>query len=234
MTGVAAAEGARDAGLSSSNPELEDDSVVRRVLAGDTRAFELLMRRHNRRLFRVARSIVRSDNEAEDVMQHSYVRAFEHLSSYQGRALFSTWLTRIAIHEALARRRKLRVHEPLDELTTVTSTIMSAAPTTPESDINQRELRHVLEASIDELPEEFRVVFVLRAVEQLSVAEVASCLQLPADTVKTRFFRARLRLRQSLSRRLDLASPDLFDFHLSRCDRVVQAVFAWIERERTD
>ncbi|HLV67811.1 MAG TPA: RNA polymerase sigma factor [Polyangiaceae bacterium] len=199
-----------------------DEAVVERVLAGDRASFELLMRRHNSRVFRAVRSIVRTDDEAEDVMQDAYVRAFEHLERFEKRARFSTWLTRIAIHEAISRVRRQKRVTPLDATDEEPS--MPSPTSTPEERSFDRELRELLEHAIAELPVEFRTVFVLRAVEQMPAIDVAECLDIPVQTVKTRFFRARQRLRALLLSRAEARAETVFEFHLSRCDRVVTRV----------
>jgi len=208
---------------------LSDDEIVARVLAGEVLLFEVLMRRHNRLVYRAARAILRSDDEAEDVMQHAYLRAFEHLGSYQARARFSTWLTRIAVHEAFARLRRQKRIGPLDDVIETGESMIDRRPT-PEQRLSDAELRVITEAAIDELPHDFRVVFVLRAVEQMSVAHVAESLGILEDTVKTRYFRARELLRKNILERMDESTPHAFDFHLSRCDRVVGAVLAELTR----
>ena len=207
---------------------LADETVVERVRAGEVQLFELLMRRHNARVFRVVRSIVRRDDEAEDVMQDAYVRAFDHLREFRGEARFSTWLTRIAVHEALARLRRERRFESLDTREEDCAVMPSDAVVSPEQRASDGEVRALLRRSVDELPDDFRSVFVLREVEQLSVAETAACLGIPEDTVKTRLFRARKRLQETMLRSLDVGLPQLYEFHLSRCDRVVAAVMARI------
>lgn len=204
---------------------LTDDVLVARVRAGETALFEILMRRHNQTLFRATRAILRSDDEAEDVMQHAYLRALEHLGEYEGRARFSTWLTRIAVYEALGRLRRQRRLEQLSDHDIDTEDSMAVKPPTPEQRVSDAELRLITEAAIDALPPDFRVVFVLRAVEQMSVAEVSDCLEIPQETVKTRFFRARQRLRVSLLEQLDTAAHSAYAFQLTRCDRVVARVF---------
>jgi RNA polymerase sigma-70 factor (ECF subfamily) len=204
---------------------LADDALVARVQAGETTVFEILMRRHNQTLFRATRAILRSDDEAEDVMQHAYLRALEHLGEYEGRARFSTWLTRIAVYEALGRLRRQRRLDQLSDHDIDIEDSMAVKPPTPEQRASDAELRIITEAAIDALPPDFRVVFVLRAVEQMSVAEVSECLEIPQETVKTRFFRARQRLRVSLLEQLDSAAQSAYEFHLVRCDRVVTRVF---------
>jgi RNA polymerase sigma-70 factor (ECF subfamily) len=219
------------AALSAPRSELDDDEVVQRVRGGDLLLFEILMRRHNRTIFRAARAILRSDDEAEDVMQHAYVRAFEHLGDYQGQARFSAWITRIAVYEALARLRRRKFVTPLEDCDADEAEMTATHLLTPEQRVSDAELRAITEAAIDELPRDFRLVFVLRAVEQMSVADVAECLGVPAQTVKTRFFRARLRLQQILMSRLDAVSEQAYEFHLSRCDRVVDAVLERLKPE---
>ena len=193
-----------------------DEAIVVRLLRGETPLFEVLMRRHNQRLFRAARAIVRDDDEAEDVMQEAYVQAFSKLSQFEGRAKFSTWLTRIAVHEALARVRKRRPQVDAEEEPVVTTML------NPEDAVASRELGQMLSPLVDALPEAFRTVFVLRAVEGLSAAEVAECLDVPEETVRTRYFRA----RRALQLQLMASVSDVYQFHLLRCDRIVAAVLA--------
>ena len=211
--------------------ELRDEEVVGRVLAGETALFEILMRRYNQRLYRVSRSILRDDAEAEDVMQDAYVRAFEHLNQFAGKALFSTWLTRIAIHEALARKRRRGRMEELDALTAngdPMSILKSSAPS-PEAGTAQAETRRLLEEAIDHLAETYRTVVVLREVEEMSVAETAESLGVTEAVVKTRLHRAHAMLRKELYARARGRGADLYQFHAVRCDRVVKAVFERIK-----
>jgi RNA polymerase sigma-70 factor, ECF subfamily len=210
---------------------LPDDEVVRRVRLGETALFEVLMRRYNQRLYRVARAILRDDAEAEDVMQHAYVAAYTHLGQYAGRALFSTWLTRIAVHEALARLRR-RGRETgagawFDPEEDVFGLLRSAVPD-PEQQVLDVEMRFLLESAIESLPLAYRSVFVLREVEGLSTLETADCLGVSADVVKTRLHRARALLREALSQRPTPVTA-LYPFACPRCDRVVNAVAARIE-----
>lgn len=209
---------------------LTDDQVVHRVIAGETPLFEVLMRRHNERIYRAARAIVRDEREAEDVMQQAYVNAYAHLRQFDGRAQFSTWLTRIAVHEALARlRRRARVVELLPERHSMEESPM---PTTsmpdPERQAFSRELGRILEHAIDRLPDGAREVFMLRQLEGMSTAEVAATLDVSEDVVKTRFSRARASLRRDLSDQVGIASAETFRFLRPRCDRVVAAVLARI------
>lgn len=207
-----------------------DEAVVRRVLAGEASLYEVLMRRHNQRVYRAARAILRDDAEAEDVMQDAWVRAYAHLADFDGRARFSTWLTRIAVHEALARLRKRRRQESFDAMGGDDE--MSTSDPTPEQSASGRELGVLLDGALDALPESFRTVFVLRAIEEMSTAETAACLDIPEDTVKTRLHRARGALQRALLSRLESTKSSVYDFHLSRCDRVVDAVFSRIGARR--
>jgi RNA polymerase sigma-70 factor (ECF subfamily) len=195
---------------------LADEEIVARIRAGETALYEVLMRRYNQRLYRVARSIVRDAAEAEDVMQDAYVRAYEHLASFAGDAKFATWLTKIAVYEALRRvRRRARIDPLMSTATTLPS---------PERQTYDHELRTVLERAIDHLPEGYRSVFVLRVVEELDVAETAAILEVGPETVKTRLHRARAMLRRDLHRRAGIAAAQAFAFHATRCDRVAAEV----------
>jgi len=208
---------------------LTDEETVERIRKGEIALFELLMRRYNQRLYRIARAIVRDDDEAEDVTQDAYVRAFEHLDQFAGRARFSTWLTRIAVHEASARLRRRGRHSDIeDSMPTLAS---SAAG--PEQHAAATEIGRAIEDAVDALPEAFRAVFVLRDVEGLSTAEVAACLEINAETVKTRLHRARAFLRNHITARIGLATRDRFAFAGARCDRMVEVVLARIATSAT-
>lgn len=199
---------------------LSDEDVVARVRAGDTPLFELLMRRHNQRLYRAARSILRDEAEVEDALQEAYVSAFTHLDQFLGHARFSTWLTRIAVHEALRRSKRKRRFTSSEE---VMNDIES-----PDAGPDQRafhgELRQILEDSIDRVPDGYRTVFMLREVEGLSTADTAACLSIPEETVKTRLHRARQQLRREVDRTLGTTAKEAFAFGFERCDRLVAAV----------
>ena len=184
------------------------------------------MRRHNRRLFRVARSILKDADAAEDAVQETYIRAFTHLEQYAPTGSFAAWLTRIAINEALMlKRRSRRGVVSFDDLD-IDSTWRTDAAFAVADDVEQSSLRQLLEQALDRLPEDFRIVFVLRAVEQLSITETADCLGLNAATVKTRLHRARARLRADITRRCRREQLHLFEFGGERCDRIVAAVLA--------
>src|SRR5688572_21850316 len=209
---------------------LSDEQVVAQVLGGHTALFELLMRRYNERVYRVARAMVRDEQEAEDVMQQAYVNAYAHLRQFNGRSLFSTWLTRIAINEALARLRRQRRYEPFDDLSCEVEQVMTQHSSgDPEQQAVNRELRAVLEWAIDGLPDGAREVFVLREVEGLSTAETAASLGVSEDVVKTRLSRARATLRHVLFERTGAKASDAFRFYRPRCDRIVAAVLARVE-----
>ncbi len=208
---------------------LSDEEVVAGVLDGHTALFEILMRRHNERIYRAARAILRDDTEAEDVMQQTYVNAYAHLRQFHGRAQFSTWLTRIAVNEALARARRNQNYLCVDEDTMDVESFMDRVdPSNPERQAAAGELRMVLEQAIDELPDGAREVFTLREVEGMSTAEVAAALGVSDDVVKTRLSRARAAIRRDLMARTGSSAPDVFRFYKPRCDRVVAQVLARI------
>ena len=197
---------------------------MQRVRAGERELYEVLMRRYNQRVYRVARAIVRDDREAEDVVQDAYVRAYTNLDAFAGRATFATWLTKIAVHEALARaKRRGRFVDIEDAMPKLASDTRD-----PEQHASDRELGAALEAAVDALPEAFRTVFMLRDVEGLSTTETADCLGIAEETAKTRLHRARRLLRAQLIARAGELIPGTFAFGQSRCDRIVAAVLARI------
>lgn len=202
---------------------LSDEEVVARVLAGDASLFEILMRRYNQRLFRVARSILADEAEAEDVMQEAYVRAFRELATFRGEARFATWLTRIACHEALARAQKRR------RLVPITGGEPPGPPSQtlgPERELENRELHAVIREAVEVLPDPLRTVFCLREIEGLSTEETADALSLTVENVRVRLHRAKVSLRQTLDRRIGSEVRRLYLFEVPRCDRMVEAVFA--------
>jgi RNA polymerase sigma-70 factor (ECF subfamily) len=204
---------------------LTDEQIVAQVVAGQTALFEVLMRRHNERIYRAARAILKDETEAEDVMQQAYVNAYSHLRQFDARARFSTWLTRIAINEAITRARKRGRHVPLDEEDTeIGAAVMASREQDPEHQAFASELGRLVEAAVDTLPDGAREVFMLRDVEGLNTAEVAECLGVSEDVVKTRLSRARAALRRDLYERAGLAAPSAFTFQRPRCDRIVAAV----------
>ena len=205
---------------------LTDIELIDRIKAGDARAMEALMRRHNRVLYRTARAILRNDTDAEDAVQDAYIRAYRALGTFRGESKFSTWLVRIVANEALMRRRR---NARLAEVVPIDGTAEEPDPDMdrqegPERETLRAEMRRLLEARIDELPDGYRAVFVLRGVEELSVEETAAALDMPEATVRTRYFRARGLLREALARDIDLTMEDAFGFAGARCDRIVDRV----------
>jgi RNA polymerase sigma-70 factor (ECF subfamily) len=221
------ARAAEQQGVVAGPPDAE---VVRRVRAGDGALFELLMRRHNRRVYRAIRSILRGEADVEDAMQEAYVSAFEHLAQFNGQSSFSTWLTRIAVNTALmrvrsGRRRLTLVTSDSPEEETMPDPIEVPEP---ERQAASRETAAILEHALDAIPELYRTVFVLREVEQLDTSETAAVLGVGDDVVKTRLHRARTALREQLLTMVGGTAKDAFDFQAPRCDRVVRAVLARI------
>lgn len=207
-----------------------DHELALRAAQGNPAAFELIMRRHNRLLFRTARSILRNDADAEDALQEAYLSAWRALGGFRSDARLSTWLVRIVVNEALGRLRRREAQViPLDSAMASTDPEIQHCmhddeDRQPDRAAMRAEIRRLMEARIDMLPDAFRSVFMLRGVEELSVEEVAQALSIPEATVRTRFFRARGLLREGLSRDIDLAMDDAFSFDGQRCDRIVQAV----------
>jgi RNA polymerase sigma-70 factor (ECF subfamily) len=208
---------------------LDEAELVRRMLARDSDAFRAVMQAHNRRLYRIARSILRNDAEAEDVVQEAYVRAFTHLASFRGDASLATWLSRIAMNEALGR---LRVRRPTTDLSEVEARGSEAeiiqfpntARSDPERTMAQRELLQLVEQATDKLPDVYRTVFIARIIEGMSVEETAELLEVRPETVKTRLHRARLMVREQLDRQIGPVLMDAFPFAGKRCERVTEAV----------
>ena len=210
-----------------------DEAVIERVLGGNAAAFEIVMRRYNERLYRAARAILRDDNEAEDVMQQAYVNAYTHLHQFSGSARFGTWLTRIAVNEALARLRRRRRYEPFDDQSAPLSASSASASPDPERQALSGELRCLLEAAIDALPDGMREVFVLRDVQGASTAEAAEALDVSEDVIKARLSRGRAALRRFLTEESGAPDAEVFQFYRPRCDRVVAAVFAVVSASAT-
>jgi RNA polymerase sigma-70 factor (ECF subfamily) len=213
---------------------LPDSEIARRVAAGDQDAFCLLMRRHNQTMYRAARGILKDDAEAEDAVQEAYMLAYRAMDKFRGEAKLSTWLVRIVVNEAIARMRKrsrraevIRIGGESEQDSQVAEVNMDeSTPEQPEQAASRAQARRLLETKIDELPDAFRTVFLLRAVEEMGVEEVALCLGIPEATVRTRFFRAKGLLREALSREIDFAFEDAFSFAGERCDRIVAGVLA--------
>ena len=216
---------------------LSDTDVVKLVLQGDTMSFELIMRRYNRRLYRIARGVLRNDADAEDLVQDAYLKAYENLNHYQGKGPFSAWLAKITVNEALGRLRSkgigkdsISLDDPEQrEEANYMASLVSRLPT-PEQDVARREVRRLLESAIDDLPDVYRMVFMLCGVEEMSVAETADCLDVEPATVKTRYHRARKLLQHQLSSLIDSNAGDAYSFDGVRCDRIVSGVLLRLEK----
>jgi RNA polymerase sigma-70 factor (ECF subfamily) len=206
-----------------------DAELVRRALARDEAAIRAIMQANNRRLYRFARGILRNDSEAEDVVQETYVRAFTHLESFRGDSSLATWLTRIAMNEALGRLRRQR---PGQEWSSVPQATLEAqiipfplaSADDPEKSMAQREIQRVVERAIDELPEAFRLVFITRVIEGMNVEETAEILGLKPETVKTRLHRARTMLRDNVENKIGPVVMEAFPFAGKRCERLTETV----------
>lgn len=224
----------RPATLEAAHQGMPDAEIARRIATGDQDAFRLLMRRHNQTLYRTARSILKDDAEAEDAVQEAYLRAYRAMGGFRGEAKLSTWLVRIVANEALARLRKrsrgaevIRLdNDAQADSEAAEENVEQTMPEQPEAGALRAETRRLLERRIDALPDAFRAVFVLRALEEMSVEETAVALELPQATVRTRFFRARGLLREALAREIDGALDEAFSFAGARCDRIVAGVLA--------
>jgi RNA polymerase sigma-70 factor, ECF subfamily len=203
---------------------LTDEELIPRVIAGDTALFELIVRRYNQRLFRVTRAILRNDDAAEDTMQEAYLRAFVNLGQFAGEAKFSTWLTKIAVYEALGRLRRSKAYDELTE------DVMNASEN-PERAAYGKQLESVMEAAVDALPPLYRSVFVMREVEEMTVSETANCLGVTDETVRTRLHRARALLRRRLEGLLGTATKQAFAYMGDRCDRMTASVMDRITAE---
>ena len=208
----------------------DDSELVRRACARDEGAIRSIMQANNRRLYRIARGILRNDSEAEDVVQETYVRAFTHLESFRGDSRLATWLARIAMNEALGRLRRQR---PTVDWTTLESGTpnaqiiqfpVSATSDDPEKTMAQREIQHVVEQAVDELPEAFRIVFITRVIEGMNVEETAEILDIKPETVKTRLHRARAMLRKNVEKKIGPVVMEAFPFAGKRCGRLTDAV----------
>ncbi len=212
---------------------MQEADLIRCAKAGERDAFRAIMRRCNQRLFRTARAVLRDEAEAEDVVQEAYLRAFAAIGAFRGESSVLTWLTRITLNEANGRLRRRKTLVGLDQIEAAQASgahvIMfpSADPAaSPEADAARAEVRRFIEAAIDDLPETFRLVFIMRDVEECSMAETAACLDIREETVKTRLHRARRLLRSALSERLASTLPEAFPFLGERCDRITEAVIA--------
>src|SRR4029450_128105 len=209
--------------IANRDPRSDDLTLVRQIVAGDRGPSERLMRRHNRRLFRIARAALGNEADAEDALQEAYLSVYRSIAQFRGEASMSTWLSRMVLNECYARLRKsLR---RLNIVPIVASDDMYSIETdghdSPDRAVGRSEMRALIERKLDALPEDLRIAFVLRTVEELSVEETAAALGVAEATVRTRHFRARSLLRKSLARAIDIAERDLYEFGGTRCDRMV-------------
>jgi RNA polymerase sigma-70 factor (ECF subfamily) len=231
----------RPAAIKTTGTDLPDDQLVQRITSGDQGAFEQLMRRYNRPLYRTARSILKDDAEAEDVLQEAYLLAYRGLVNFRGESSLSTWLTRIVVNEAIARSRKTARRAEIIQLdgelpwdsNAAEAQMHEAAIEPPEQAALRAEARRLIEKKIDGLPDAFRTVFMLRALEEMTVEETAACLNIPEATVRTRYFRAKGLLREALSREIDFALEEAFSFDGARCDRIVAGALARLNNRPT-
>lgn len=212
----------------------DDRSILDAITAGDRSAFERLMRVHNRRLYRLARATLRNEADAEDALQEAYLSAFRSIATFRGDASLSTWLSRLVINECLSRLRRSSRRQTVIPMVSATTHIDPLSKfvdeaASPDAALARTQVRELLERKIDDLPDAFRLVFVLRSVEEMSVEETADSLGIPAETVRSRHFRAKSLLRESLAQDLDLVERDVFEFGGAHCDRIVAAIMARIK-----
>lgn len=212
--------------MRARDPSLTDEEVVARVRSGDRAMYEVLMRRHNRTVYRAVRSVLRDTDDVEDAMQQAYVSAFTKLGQFRSDARFSTWLVAIALNEARGRLRGRTLRSVADAASLEPP---AAAPLTPETEVTMREYVALVERAVERLPDDYRTVFVLRHVEGLGTAETAAVLGVSEDVVKTRLHRARALLRNLLAGDVDRAAALAFEFEAPRCDRVVAGVLAKLD-----
>ncbi len=216
--------------------EISDLKLAQQVSRGDCHAFELLMRRYNKSLYRLARAALHDDAEAKDALQDAYLSAYRSIGQFRGDAALSTWLSRLVLNECGARRRRSARRNNIFPIVSMDSNTHMASNVAdpgiaPESALTRLQVREILERKVDELPEILRVVFVMRSVEELSVQDTADVLGIPQETVRSRHFRAKALLRDSLAREVDVAERDLYEFGGGHCDAVVAAVLEQLAHE---
>lgn len=214
--------------LAEQPQDWTEEKIIEGILGGNGSLYELLIRRYNRRLYRVIRAILRDDAETEDVMQEAYVRAYQHLRDFAGRSSFSTWLIRIGVHEALARVKKSQrtVTSDFESEEAEMAELLAVTDNSPERQTATEETRVTLERAILALPALYRTVLVMRDVEEMSTSDTATALNLTAETVKVRLHRARAMLRRELYARVGATSSAAFEFQAPRCNRVTDAVMS--------
>jgi RNA polymerase sigma-70 factor (ECF subfamily) len=213
----------------ASHDSGDELSTAWAIARGDQGAFGDLMRRHNQRLYRLARTVLRQPQEAEDALQEAYLQAYRAMGEFRGESSLSTWLCRLVLNECLGRVRRQERRQNILPITADPSeqtmnAVLNDDLERPDREAARAQMRDLLERKVDELPESFRVIFILRSVEDLSVEETARCLNLPEATVRTRHFRARSLLRESLARQIDLAEGDLYEFGGTHCQAMVERV----------
>ena len=216
--------------------DADDRALAQRVVNGDHSAFEVVMRRHNRRLYRLARATLKNDAEAEDALQEAYLRAYRSMAQYHGDSTLSTWLARVVLNECFGRLRRDARRQNVIPLVALPNEIdVDLMPDndaeSPDKTLIRSQMRELLEKKLDQLPVAFRTVFVMRSVEEMTVEETARCLDISEATVRSRHFRARSLLRESLAQEIDLAEHDAFEFGGAHCDRVVAAVLTRLKAQ---
>jgi RNA polymerase sigma-70 factor (ECF subfamily) len=212
---------------------LDDLSIAQRIARGDTSAFEILMRRHNRRLYRLARAALRDDAEAQDALQDAYLHAYRSMGQFRGEAALATWLSRLVLNECSARNRRSLRRENIVCIVSTDPNMESFrrvpdSGESPDDHTARLQIRQALERKVGELPETLRLVFVLRSIEDLSVGDTADTLSISPEAVRSRHLRAKSLLREALAKEIDLAQADIFEFGGECCDRVVATVLARI------
>lgn len=206
----------------NSTKIVSDDEAVLMIRAGNTNAFEIIMRRYNQQLYRIARSILKNNHAAQDAVQQAYIAAYYKLDSYTSSTRFSAWLTRITINEALMMKRK--PDNQIAEENTLNNELLSDTSTDSSTIHANNELATLIESAVEKLPEDFRYVFVLRSIQELSTKETAECLNINEATVKTRLFRARNLMQHTLSEHIEKSGMQVFEFAGKRCDNIVKTV----------
>jgi len=201
--------------------EIPDAALIGKILSGEKKFFELIIRRYNQRLYRIGMSILHDDTEVEDAMQVAYINAYEHLEQFENRSSFSTWITRILLNECLAQKKRRQRRRTEKEDPSQNDISMK----TPVNVLVNKELQSVLEEAVGQLPEKYRLVFVLREIEEMSVRETSETLNIEEPNVKVRLNRAKTMLRSQLQ---GYMKDQVYSFHLSRCDRMVERVLALI------
>jgi RNA polymerase sigma factor (sigma-70 family) len=218
-------------GAPAASQAIDDRMLATRIAGGDRSAFEMLMRRYNRRLYRLARTSLRDDSDAKDALQDAYLCAYRCIGQFRGESALSTWLSRLVLNECNARLRRSSRRESIVSIVSAERNVevcskVAAPGESPDHSLARAQMRSVLERKVGELPEIFRLVFVMRSIEELSIQEVSGILSIPEETVRSRHFRAKGMLRESLAKEIDLAEGDIFQFGGVHCDEVVGRVLA--------